>query len=495
MTIFNEYGVGFLDGDKNTIAYGYYDGRGRLAEVRTHKISDSPDKAAATEKNCKQVLFGMRQDVCLNVLLVITKTCLDAMSFRQCDYNINAAAIPNSDSFEWIDNCKEYISQFQKILVALPDEKEATKLAEELTHRFGSNIYKSRKIDFLGETSVNRIMQMYGSRETLKLIDKSVRYNSEYLVNIGDIDIVTPDETERFSSGFPQLDKLMGEIAMGTLTVLTAPTGQGKTTMTKSMLISAVKSGIKCMAYAGEGLTEEYKYNLMLTAGKNHLYETEDSNGNSVGNLSDDIIQKIEDVISDNIVLYKNCESNPAGSEMQNLLNAIKTAIVNRKVKFIVIDNLMTVVQKSSFGDIFAAQRNFIAELKDITIKYKVAVLIVAHMKKTDNPESCLNTDISGSSEIGNYADNILIYRKISGSKIGEEVNATVTLSKCRAHGENEKKSVGLYYFPASKTLEDENSLIIKEDLVDYFEKNGIKKIPDKGLAGTYSFDWVGTPF
>lgn len=58
------------------------------------------------------------------------------------------------------------------------------------------------------------------------------------------------------------------------------------------------------------------------------------------------------------------------------------------------------------------AQARFAAALKAFAVKYKVAVILVAHPRKTKQGETFTNDDVSGASAITNLADTVISVEK-----------------------------------------------------------------------------------
>ena len=95
-----------------------------------------------------------------------------------------------------------------------------------------------------------------------------------------------------------------------------------------------------------------------------------------------------------------------------SLLGTIEQAICRFNVKLVLIDNLMTALDVDLSHDLYRAQSDFVNAVKRIAVKYNVAVLLIAHPRKSaDGTE--LNADsVSGSGDITNRVDLVLTYGK-----------------------------------------------------------------------------------
>ena len=101
-----------------------------------------------------------------------------------------------------------------------------------------------------------------------------------------------------------------------------------------------------------------------------------------------------------------------ARTDIISLLGTIEQAVCRFNVKLVLIDNLMTALDVDLSHDLYRAQSDFVNAVKRIAVKYNVAVLLIAHPRKSaDGTE--LNADsVSGSGDITNRVDLVLTYGK-----------------------------------------------------------------------------------
>jgi twinkle protein len=107
------------------------------------------------------------------------------------------------------------------------------------------------------------------------------------------------------------------------------------------------------------------------------------------------------------------------------------------------------------------AQGNFVDELKKISVRYNVAVILVAHPRKAGaNDDDVFDNDaVSGSSDITNRVDIVLNY---SRAKDTDEYDSRLQISKNRLAGALKlgKDAIPLNYSPHSKRVFGLRSLI-----------------------------------
>lgn len=75
------------------------------------------------------------------------------------------------------------------------------------------------------------------------------------------------------------------------------------------------------------------------------------------------------------------------------------------------IDNLMTAIDAASTDTQYLKQSHFVRQLKQLAVKHNIAVLLVAHPRKTQGDVS-ENDAVSGSADITNRVDTVISYVK-----------------------------------------------------------------------------------
>jgi twinkle protein len=149
--------------------------------------------------------------------------------------------------------------------------------------------------------------------------------------------------------------------------------------------------------------------------------------------------------------------------EKEMLFDIIQFGCRKYGIEVFVIDSLMKVKLSSDQNKLYGEQKNFVNRLADFVKEYKCHIHLVAHPRKakTDEYESD-KSDVAGSGDITNIADNVfLVYRYSEDQiekrkKVGKEpYDSFVEVKKNREHGELGK--IGFYFNKDFKTFEVEN--------------------------------------
>ena len=107
-------------------------------------------------------MFGMMQ--CKDFKrLIITEGQIDSLTVAECGFD-NAVSVPTgAKGLTWINNCYDWVSQFEEIVVFGDCEKNKITLADDIVSRFPLKIIKVvRQADYLGEKDANDILRKYG---------------------------------------------------------------------------------------------------------------------------------------------------------------------------------------------------------------------------------------------------------------------------------------------------------------------------------------------
>ncbi|WP_101773739.1 DnaB-like helicase N-terminal domain-containing protein [Peptostreptococcus faecalis] len=236
----------------------------------------------------------------------------------------------------------------------------------------------------------------------------------------------------KISTGFKELDKRLDRLHGGTLTVLAGDSGSGKSTLISQLLANIMFSGTSCFIYSGE-LTNKHVGEWMgrMIANDSDLKEVPTGYGSINYTVSKEAKYKINNWLEGKLYIL----SDEIKSDLDTIINSIEYSYERYGVKFFAIDNLMTITTNKS--DKFDRQEQIVFRLKEVAKRLGVAILLVAHHKKgkqgTDGTPSMY--DISGASEITNYADHIITIRR----DLSIENRSVISITKNRTTGVLEK--------------------------------------------------------
>ena len=356
------------------------------------------------EDGGKAVLWGM--DLCNpENPLVITEGEPDALALDQCGIE-NVVSVPSgSQDLTWIEECWEWLEQFKQIIIWGDNDDPGQKMVREIITRLGE--WRCYVVDS-EHKDANISLVLDGAAKTAEKVfnAKSIPING--LINMSEVKIVDQSKVERILTGIGAIDKSIGGLLLGEVSVFTGKSGQGKSTLLGQMLINAVDQNYSVCAYSGELRSDRFQYWVNLqAAGKENLeYFFDEVRQKKVPFVPVKIANKIKKWYSGKFWLYDN-EINSENSESAGIIKLFTYAARKYNCKLFLVDNLMTCKFNTgkSDSDFYRGQSNFVGELIKFAKTYNVHVLLVAHPKKTKGKLE--KEDISGTGDIANRADNV----------------------------------------------------------------------------------------
>ena len=440
--------------NKNVIVFPFYDDQGILQFVkyRNAKFRKGIDKNKEwSEADTMPIPFGMKQCSGFDQL-VITEGQMDSLSLAECGIE-NAISVPTgANGFTWITNCYDWISKFQEIIVFGDNEHGKITLADGLKARLSMTIKVVRRKDYLGEKDANDILLKYGKAAVIRALKSAEVPRLENVKDLSTVQNIDLNSLQKIKTNIPAIDKVIGGLVMGQLIVLTGKRGEGKSTFMSQLVCETLEQNETVFIYSGE--LADYHFKRWLDyqlAGPENVRGIPNQYGDFEYTLSEHALNAITEWYRGRAYIYDNSWIPDDLREIESLPDTIEKAIKQYGVRLVCIDNLMTAMETvSDNSQLNLAQSNFVGKLKKIAVKYDVAIILVAHPRKSN--DSITNDDVSGSSDITNKADVVMSYQRVDGS---ESCDGKLFVTKNRLFGKYAvgDKAVLLRYNDATKRI------------------------------------------
>ena len=468
--IAERYEVTAFENKPNVMWFPFFNEYGKLVYAKFRKMDyrKGRDKSKEwTEAGGEPILFGMKQATGFDTI-VITEGQLDSLSvaeaFKDQDDAPSAfCSVPNGmNAFTWIPNCLDWLKRFQTVIVFGDMEKGHMSLLETIQQRIPCRIKAVRSEDYLGEKDANDILRSFGAEAVRKCIRSATEQEISNVKELADVQYVDITRLPKVSTGVWELDKaLKGGICFGQVCLLTGKRGDGKSTFMSNIFAEAIDQGIGAFAYSGElpGFHFKAWLNCQL-AGNSHMSSRDDGFGGTEWYLDSDTDKRISEWYRGRTFIFDNTVID--GEETESLLETIRKVVSRKNIKLVCIDNLMTAMDiVEDQNNLYLAQSNFVRELKDIAIKYDIAVILVAHPRKTGKDEKGADFDndiVSGSSNITDRVDIVLNY---SRAKETDSFDSLLQIGKSRLVGTLKlgKDGIPLNYSAKTKRVFGNRSL------------------------------------
>lgn len=462
--IAERYEVTAFEDKPNVIWFPFFNEYGKLvyAKFRKTDYRKGRDKAKEwTQSGGQPILFGMKQCTGFGTV-VITEGQMDSLSVAEAfkgetDKPDAFCSVPNGcNAFTWIPNCLDWLKKFQFVVVFGDMEKGHMSLLDTLRQRLPNRILAVRAEDYLGEKDANDILQNFGAEAVRRAVHSACEKELSNVKEIADVQYVDITRLPKVRTGVLDLDAaLKGGICYGQVCLLTGKRGDGKSTFMSNIFAEAIEQGVGAFAYSGELPAFHFKawLNCQL-AGNDHMSSRPDGFGGTEYFLDADTDKQISEWYRGKAFIYDNNAID--GEETESLLETIRKVATRKNVKLFCIDNLMTAMDiVEDQNNLYLAQSNFVRELKEIAIRYDVAIILVAHPRKSGKDEKGNDFDndiVSGSSNITDRVDIVLNY---SRAKDGADYDSLLQIGKSRLVGTLKlgKDGIPLNYSPKTKRV------------------------------------------
>ena len=444
----------------NILVFPFYDDQNVLQFVKYRKINFDKrfDKNKEwCEAETMPILFGMAQ--CEDFTrLVITEGQIDSLSLATCGIK-NAVSVPTGAlGFTWLANCWDWINKFQEVVVFGDYEKGKITLIETLEKRLQMKVKCVRPQDYLCEKDANDILRKYGKDAIIHAVENAELREVKYVKRLATVEAVNLCDLPKIRTGIRPLDRVCGGLLRGHVVLLSGKRGEGKSTFMSQLVAEAIEQGNAVFVYSGELPNYHFKNWLDLQiAGANHICTTRNEYNDEEYYLTEGCVKKINAWYYDKAFIFDN--SAVSDDEYEGLIKVMVDAICRYDIKLVCIDNLMTAMDGDPNTDIYRQQSAFVKKLEKLAQQYDVAIILVAHPKKTNAAFD--NDTVSGSADITNAVSFVFNYQRAAE---GDECDSYLMVTKNRMNGKliAGDKAIPLYYSEKSKRI-SENPNEVKE--------------------------------
>lgn len=289
----------------------------------------------------------------------------------------------------------------------------------------------------------------FTSEDYNKYVQTNVNLKEQW-VSFENISYEQADSVLRIPTGYEQLDSCLGGgLASGGITVLTGVNGCGKTVFLNNIVLNICDKNFKVGLFSGEMQSWRLKSWFLLIS-RGLFKDTEENNA------------LIEKSLKDKLFVYNNAN----GNNWDQLFRNVKQLVEEKEVQVVVLDNMACMNLLNLGSEKFDQQSNFIKELAEFARKSGIHIILVAHPRKSFGVVR--KSDIAGSYDLSNMADNVFIIHKMNddfrkGAKdfwrrdvvdLFEGFDNLIEVAKNRDLGD--ERVIGLYYERYSKRLKSQ---------------------------------------
>ena len=424
--------------EKGILIFPFKDENGVLKFIKYRNTNPAEGQSKEwCEKNCMPILFGMNHCTSFD-RLVVTEGQIDSLSLTEAGIE-NAVSVPiGKNGFSWVPYCWDWLKQFKQIVVFGDCENGTVTLAEEFQKRFPKIARTVRVEDYQGYKDANDILRNLGKQALIDAIENAEAAPIKHIKEMADIEAIDIENLPAISTGTKELnDILSGGFHFGDFVVLTGRRGEGKSTMGSQLVVEALSKGHNCMIYSGE---------MRDIAVKNWI----DRQITGLAKPYNSLLAMCEDWYRGRLFIYDDNVIDE--NETDDLISTIEDAIIQKNVRFFLIDNLMTAMESAASTNeaLYRQQSEFSGKLAKLARKFEVVILLVCHPRKSSGVLE--NDDVSGSADITNKASIVMTYSRVimDGREIDPAVR-NLSITKNRLTGK--LGTIKMFYSENSKRV------------------------------------------
>lgn len=489
--------------------FNFYDTNDVLTMVKyrpshtVEKHSGQPKTWCQKDSDTAPLLFNMNR-VNTSKPLLCTEGEIDCASAIEAGY-LNTVSVPlGAGNLHWIEENWDWLDTFDDIIIWSDNDVAGEKMRKECIYRLGTwrtkyivtpEYYEKEDGRKIPLKDINDCLQIGGKQFVMDLISAAKDVPVKSVVDYSEIEELDVSQMDGVQTGIKPLDNELGKLFYGTLTILSGRPGSGKTSLIDQAIAMTIDNGSPTFLYSKE-LPERLSANWFNTiiAGRRNMVEKHNSSGKKYYVVPYDTQKKMQQYYNKKLFIYKDEESN----DFEAVLKSAEECVRKFGCKLIVLDNLMMLDLKCNESDKNTAQTNLINLLIKFAVKFNVAVVLIAHPRKTQDSNSDIEMyDIAGSSNIINLAMRSIGLRRVSKKEKEDpkckwhKYDVVLTVMKDRMFGKSDVQ-IGLWYDLVSRRFYtdyaeydkqfawDDNYYIDKLEYVDRGRVDPEDEFPDK---------------
>lgn len=443
--------------------FNFYDTNDVLTMVKyrpAHSIdkkSGQPKTWCQKEADTLPLLFNMNR-INTSRPLLITEGETDCASAIEAGY-YNTVSVPlGAGNLHWIEENWDWLDMFDSIIIWSDNDEAGVNMRKECIYRLGT--WRTKYINTpqyytrddgkrVPLKDINDCLQTGGKEFVIKLISDAKDVPVKSVVDYSEIKELDVFQMDGVKTGIKPIDDELIKIFFGTLTVLSGRPGSGKTSIIDQTIAKTIDDNKPVFLFSKE-MPERMSANWFNTiiAGRRNLEERTSRDGRSYYIVPQNIQKKMQSFYSKKLLIYRDDEPN----DVKAVLKSAEECVRKFGCKLIVLDNLMMIDLNCSESDKNTAQTNLVNDLIKFAAKFNVAVVLIAHPRKTQDTNSDIEMyDISGTSNIINLAMRSIGLRRVSKKEKNDpkskwrKFDVVLTVIKDRLLGKADFQ-MGLWY-------------------------------------------------
>lgn len=401
---------------------------GQVVRWKSRSISDKKvqftSKSPDSESKDFKFPFWNHQIWPTSDYLIITEGELDCLAILRLTGS-NAVSLPHgAGSIESaIKNNYEYIQQFKEIYIATDMDAAGEEAAKKAMALIPPQKY--RRIVFPCKDANDWLIKENPSLDDLKhLMRNSRRIEHKFITpttQLSDDYFKALDMGQ--STGWENLDKILGGVRKGEVTVISADTGAGKTSFCINLFYNLANSGhaVWVNSYEMSPLTINRKIASLVLRTRLKVRE-----------FKNEEVQYYKDWSREHKCFINEPRATPTLVELRN---QFEVASLVYGINYIFLDHFDYIYGLGDKGSTMENIDEAIRGLHILAVEFNISVILVVHPKNVPTNQEIQMSDLKGSSSIKQYADNIILLSRLDRTDKEKVNKVKVRVCKNRLFG------------------------------------------------------------
>lgn len=405
---------------QGNVVFNYYF-NGELVFVK-YKLARKPKKhenKSWREADTRPILYGM--DDCDNKKpLIIIEGEPDKLVLNECGIE-NVVSIPSgTNDFTWIDECWEWLESFAEIIIWGDNDSAGKGFQQESIARLDDWKLKVVKCEYKDANEmlyrVSKAKSVEEAKQEIReQVENATEIKKEYITNLANVKRKDYRNVTAISTGFQEVDTLIGGMYGGMLVVWTGYNGSGKSTMLSNIILNGVNEGHRAFVYSGELPKEDFKewMDLQLLGSEYATTYMCPVKKRAIPIPNEKYYKYLDDFYDEKVYLFDTADY----ATDKTIISAMKYMAKREGIKVFVIDNMLTMNITES-GDNNEKQAKLIMKLKWFARTYNAVVHLVAHPRKPAIGQVRVDKySVSGTANISNLADRVIGFHRLTAKE------------------------------------------------------------------------------
>ena len=355
---------------ENTIHFNYFIGD-QLINI---KYRDGR-KNFKLYKGAEKIFYNINSTVGYEYCIIVEGE-MDVLSLHEAGIE-NVVSVPNgatlnNNNLDYLDNCIDYFTDKDKIIIAVDDDEAGQALQQELVRRLGAEVCYLATFEDCKDA--NEYLLKYGKEKLAQRIAQSKPVPLENVTTFKDIEAEITDFVENgfkpgFQVGLPNFDSIFSTYTGQFITVTGIPSS-GKSDFVDQMVVGYNINYQWKTAFASPENAPTY-----LHAHKLMRKVWQDMP--SKKDIGTDKWNQVADHVNDNFYFIDMDKYS-----LEAVLRKGAELVKRKGIKCLVIDPFNKVRSNDASGDVNVYTLDYLSKIEIFAKKYDVLVIVVAHPTK-----------------------------------------------------------------------------------------------------------------